>query len=121
ANQAPFGAGFFAWLRQLGISRDTDRWFAGVAGGMARRSGIDPIIVRGIFVVLALLGGPGILLYLAGWLLLPDQGGRIHLEEVFRGRAGTATVVISVAVGALVVLPFLVRLFGATTFGGWSL
>src|SRR5690554_3031070 len=83
ANQAPFGAGFFAWLRQLGISRDTDRWFAGVAGGIARRSGIDPIIVRGIFVVLALLGGPGILLYLAGWLLLPDQGGRIHLEEVF--------------------------------------
>ena len=121
ANQAPFGAGFFAWLRQLGISRDTDRWFAGVAGGIARRSGIDPIIVRGIFVVLALLGGPGILLYLAGWLLLPDQGGRIHLEEVFRGRAGTATVVISVAVGALVVLPFLLRLFGATTLGGWSL
>ncbi|MGO3147237.1 MAG: PspC domain-containing protein [Leucobacter sp.] len=120
ASKAPFGSGFFAWLRQLGISRGTDRWFAGVAGGIAQRAGIDPIIVRGIFVVLALLGGPGILLYLAGWLLLPDQGGRIHLEEVFRGRAGTAAVVVSVAVGALVVLPLLSRLFGATAFGGWS-
>lgn len=120
-QQAPFGTGFFTWLRGLGITRGTDRWFAGVAGGIAQRAGIDPLIVRGIFVVLALLGGPGILLYLAGWLMLPDHNGRIHLEDVFRGRAGTATVVVSVAVGALIVLPIIMRIFGATAFGGWSL
>ncbi|MFC5339096.1 PspC domain-containing protein [Leucobacter denitrificans] len=117
AGQAPFGSGFFNWLRGLRIERGSDRWFAGVAGGIAQRAGIDPLIVRGIFVVLALLGGPGILLYLAGWLLLPGGNGRIHLEEVFRGRGGTAAVVVTVAVGAIIVLPFL---FG-TPFGSWSL
>ncbi|KAM9863059.1 hypothetical protein ACI1US_01061 [Leucobacter sp. BZR 635] len=120
-QNAPFGAGFFRWIRGLGIGRGGDRWFAGVAGGIAMRAGIDPIIVRGIFVVLAVLGGPGIVLYLAGWLLLPDQGGRIHLEEVFRGRAGTAAVVATVAVGIFVVLPVFFRLLGFTVFGGWSL
>ncbi|MBP6685101.1 MAG: PspC domain-containing protein [Leucobacter sp.] len=120
-QNAPFGAGFFTWIRGLGIGRGGDRWFAGVAGGIAMRAGIDPIIVRGIFVVLAVLGGPGIVLYLAGWLLLPDQGGRIHLEEVFRGRAGTAAVVATVAVGVFVVLPVFFRVLGITAFGGWSL
>ncbi len=117
AQQAPFGSGFFNWLRGLRIERGSDRWFAGVAGGIAQRAGIDPLIVRGIFVVLALLGGPGILLYLAGWLLLPGSNGRIHLEEVFRGRGGTAAVVVTVAVGAVIILPFLFN----TTLGGWSL
>ncbi|UTX52679.1 PspC domain-containing protein [Leucobacter aridicollis] len=120
-QNAPFGAGFFAWIRGLGIGRGGDRWFAGVAGGIAMRAGIDPIIVRGIFVVLAVLGGPGIVLYLAGWLLLPDQGGKIHLEEVFRGRAGTAAVVATVAVGVFVVLPVFFRILGFTTIGGWNL
>lgn len=118
---APFGAGFFAWIRGLGIGRGGDRWFAGVAGGIAMRAGIDPIIVRGLFIVLAVLGGPGIVLYLLGWLLLPDQGGRIHLEEVFRGRAGTAAVVATVAVGVFVVFPTLFRILGVTTIGGWSI
>lgn len=120
---APFGAGFFDWVRGLGITRGNDRWFAGVAGGIAQRAGIDPIIVRGLFVVLAILGGPGIVLYLAGWLLLPDQGGKIHLEEVFRGRGGSAAVVATVAVGVFVVLPVLFRFlgFGAMgLFNGWS-
>ncbi|KAM9866104.1 hypothetical protein ACIFOC_01017 [Leucobacter aridicollis] len=120
-QNAPFGAGFFAWIRGLGIGRGGDRWFAGVAGGIAMRAGIDPIIVRGIFIVLAVLGGPGIVLYLAGWLLLPDQGGKIHLEEVFRGRAGTAAVVATVAVGVFVVLPVFFRVLGFTTIGGWNL
>ena len=119
-QNAPFGTGFFNWVRGLRITRGSDRWFAGVAGGIAARAGIDPIIVRGIFVVLAILGGPGLLLYLAGWLLLPDQGGRIHLEEVFRGRARTAAIVATVAVGVFVVLPVFFRLLGISTFGGWS-
>lgn len=119
--QPPFGTGFFTWIRSLGISRGGQRWFAGVASGIAQRANIDPIIVRGIFVVLALLGGPGVLLYLAGWLLLPDIGGRIHLEEVFRGRAQTAAVVATVAVGVFVIVPMLSRLLGLTIFSSWSL
>jgi phage shock protein C len=51
-----------------------DRMLAGVAGGAARYLGIDPMIVRIAFAVLTLFGGTGIALYLAGLLLIPDEG-----------------------------------------------
>lgn len=115
----PPTGGFFAWIRGLGITRGSDRWFAGVAGGIAAKAGIDPLIVRGIFVVLALLGGPGILLYLAGWLLLPDLTGRIRLEDLFRGRVEGWTIVAVVAV-ALMAIPALLNLFTPSAFG-WAI
>jgi phage shock protein PspC (stress-responsive transcriptional regulator) len=48
----------------------------GVAGGLAEHLDLDPLIVRAGFVVLAVAGGSGILLYLLGWLLLPEEGER---------------------------------------------
>jgi phage shock protein PspC (stress-responsive transcriptional regulator) len=45
----------------------------GVAAGVARSLGVDPLFVRIAFVVLALLSGAGIALYLAGLLLIPDE------------------------------------------------
>lgn len=111
---------FFSWLRQTGITRSSDRWFAGVAGGIAAKAKIDPLIVRGIFVVLALLGGPGILLYLAGWVLLPDSNGRIHLEEIFRGRASAGAIATTVVLGAILVIPTIFWLFRAVFLGPLS-
>ncbi|MFK4730738.1 PspC domain-containing protein [Agromyces mediolanus] len=78
------GSGFFADLRRLGLPR-REGWIGGVCAGVAARIGIDPIIVRGIVVVLAVLGAPFLLIYAAAWLLLPDLEGRIHLEQLFRG------------------------------------
>jgi phage shock protein PspC (stress-responsive transcriptional regulator) len=51
-----------------------DRMVGGVAAGLARYLGVDPTIVRVGFVVLTLIGGAGIPLYLAGLLLIPDEG-----------------------------------------------
>ncbi len=51
-----------------------DRMLGGVAGGLARYFGVDAIIVRIAFVVLTFVGGAGIPLYLAGLLLIPDEG-----------------------------------------------
>jgi phage shock protein C len=48
-----------------------DRKIAGVCGGLAEFSGIDATIIRILFVILALAGGPGLLVYLALWLILP--------------------------------------------------
>ena len=110
---------FFAWLRGLGIVRGNDRWFAGVAGGIAAKAGIDPLIVRGIFVVLALLGGPGILLYLIGWLLLPDFSGRIHVEEVIRGRASAGVIVTAVLLGVFVAIPLFINIVSGILGGAW--
>ena len=48
----------------------------GVASGIARYLRVDVTVVRIIFAVLAFMGGVGIPLYLAGWLLIPEEGAR---------------------------------------------
>ncbi len=52
----------------------TDRMLGGVAAGLARYFGVDVTIVRIAFVVLTIVGGAGIPLYLAGLLLIPEEG-----------------------------------------------
>ncbi|WP_345066839.1 PspC domain-containing protein [Leifsonia kafniensis] len=96
---------FFDWVRSTGIDRGHDRWFAGVCGGIAFRTGLDPLIVRGIAIVLAILGAPVLFAYAIGWALLPNQSGRIHAEQAFRGVFEPAMI----AIGALVlftIVPF---------------
>ena len=52
----------------------SDGMLAGVAAGLARYFDVDVTIVRIAFVVLAVVGGAGIPLYLAGLLLIPEEG-----------------------------------------------
>ena len=51
-----------------------DRMIGGVAAGLARYLGTDVTLVRIAFAVLAIAGGAGIPLYLACWLLIPEEG-----------------------------------------------
>ena len=52
----------------------SDRRIVGVCGGLGAYFGIDPTIVRIIFVLFALPGGlPGTLLYLILWLVMPEE------------------------------------------------
>jgi len=53
-------------------SRD-DRVVAGVAGGLARYLGVDPVLVRLAVVVLAIFGGSSILAYLIAWVIVPEE------------------------------------------------
>ena len=55
------------------------RMLAGVAAGLARYFGVDPTIVRIAFVVLTVVGGAGIPLYLAGLLLIPEEGSDVSI------------------------------------------
>ena len=82
-------AKFFQWLRGLGIQRGSNRWVGGVCSGLANKWGFDPVIVRGLAVVLTLFFGVGLLAYGVTWALLPEPDGRIHVEEVGRGRWST--------------------------------
>ena len=85
--------GFFDSVRRTGLVRSDDRWVGGVSSGLALRMGIDPLIVRGIFGVSVLLGGLGLVLYGAGWLLMPEQrDGRIHIQQLFRGDFDAAVI-----------------------------
>ncbi len=50
----------------------SDRWIAGVCGGLAEYSGVDPVLWRVGFVGLTVAGGAGIVVYLLLWVLLPS-------------------------------------------------
>ncbi len=50
-----------------------DRMIAGVCSGLARRFGMNANVVRVIFLLSMLLPGPQILIYIAGWILIPDE------------------------------------------------
>ncbi|WP_253770870.1 PspC domain-containing protein [Goodfellowiella coeruleoviolacea] len=69
------------------------RKIAGVAAGIGQRYAIDPVIVRVGFVIATLYGGVGVVLYLLGWLLLPDETDEVSPAEglLGRGRSGMST------------------------------
>lgn len=48
-----------------------NKMLGGVASGLGDYFAIDPTLVRLAFVALALLGGPGIVIYLIMWIVVP--------------------------------------------------
>ncbi len=59
-------------IKRLYRSR-SERIIAGVCGGLGQYINVDPTLIRLIFIVLALLGGPGIIVYLIMWLIVPEE------------------------------------------------
>jgi len=52
----------------------SDKYIAGVCGGVAKYLGVDATVVRVIFVLLALAGiFPGLLAYIIGWIIMPAE------------------------------------------------
>lgn len=64
-----------------------DRRIAGVCGGIAEYLAIDPTIVRILWVVLSLAGGPGVLLYIIMAAVVPEEPEYVQAtaEKVKRG------------------------------------
>lgn len=66
------------------LFRDTDRaMVAGVASGLGAYIGVDPLIIRLIFVLLTLSGGAGILVYILLWVLVPaaeSESDRLQMK-----------------------------------------
>lgn len=108
--------------RDLGRIRrsTTDRKVAGVAGGLGRHLDVDPLLLRVAFVVLTFFGGAGLVLYGAGWLLVPEDDGSeamIRLED--RTRAVLLTV-IGVVAGISVLAELAGNAWGTSWFP-WQL
>ena len=112
----PDSNSFFNWFRSLGMPRGADRWIGGVASGVGHRTGLDPVLVRGLFILVALFGGFGVLLYGLAWALLPEADGRIHAEEAGRGHwtAGMTGALIATVLGLFD------RPFGFFRDGDWE-
>ena len=62
-----------------------DRQVAGVCGGLAEYLNTDPTIIRLLFIVMTLMGGPGLIVYIALALIVPETPDQklknISLEE----------------------------------------
>jgi phage shock protein PspC (stress-responsive transcriptional regulator) len=100
--------------RRLYRSRG-DRVIGGVCGGIAKYFGIDPVIVRVVAVALIFLGGTGLIAYLAGVLLIPNEGeGGGPAEGPRRGMVVAGAILLVIAIG--VALPF-----HGGWWGDWSL
>jgi phage shock protein PspC (stress-responsive transcriptional regulator) len=98
--------------RRLYRSSD-DRVIAGVCGGIGRYFNIDPVIVRIAAVVAVLLGGAGVVMYVAGLLLMPTEpGGQPPIGG--EGRNRTLAVV---GVGLLLLITWPLILGGGIALG----
>jgi signal transduction histidine kinase/phage shock protein PspC (stress-responsive transcriptional regulator) len=87
------------------LRRDPERGvIAGVAAGLARRFGIDPIIVRVAFVATSVAGGAGLAVYGIAWVLMPTEGGVPAPVERIAGRRDTWMVVAGAVCLALALL-----------------
>jgi phage shock protein PspC (stress-responsive transcriptional regulator) len=94
------------------LRRDATRGvIAGVASGIARRLGIDPLIVRVGFIAASAAGGFGLALYLLGWAVMPGEDGARAPVERIAGRRETWLVVAGIVMLAFAAL-LLLRKWG---------
>jgi phage shock protein C len=89
-------------------SRD-DRVVFGIAGGLGRYLGVDPVIIRIGLVLLAVFGGSGVLLYLIGLVVIPEEAeGEMPVPGARTGAAGQNAVFLLgaalVVIGSLTLL-----------------
>jgi phage shock protein C len=50
----------------------TQRMIAGVCGGLAEYFNVDATLMRVVFLLLAVFGGSGIVIYIVMWIIVPD-------------------------------------------------
>ena len=93
------------------LSRSTsDRWLGGVSGGLGRYFDLNPAIYRIGFVVLTLVGGAGILVYLAAVLVMPEDGKEQSLAaEALSRRREKPSLLIGVGLVGVAIAVLLAR------------
>jgi phage shock protein PspC (stress-responsive transcriptional regulator) len=105
-------------LRALRRSRN-DRIIAGVCGGVARRLNLDPVLVRVVFAVATLITGVGVVVYVLGWLLMPEEDTDSSLIERALGRRRSRGRGTALVLSVLLIL-VAAAMTGALLGGDWG-
>lgn len=91
--------------------RTADRVVGGMAGGLADYLNVDALLVRVAFVGLMVFGGAGLVLYVAGWLLVPAEGRDDSIAQAgfdrLSARLGSRGTVILVVAGVILAVVWL--------------
>ena len=66
-----------------------DRMVAGVAAAIADYLDVDVTIVRIVIAALTIAGGAGVAVYIAGWLLIPEEGSDHSVADDFLSSIGS--------------------------------
>lgn len=86
------------------------KYLAGVASGLGRYFDLTPAVFRLGFVVLTLLGGAGILVYIAAALVMPKEGEERSLaEDILANRRDHPGRLVALGLVAVAVLSLLAR------------
>jgi phage shock protein PspC (stress-responsive transcriptional regulator) len=99
------------------------RMLAGVAAGLARYFDLSPAFFRLGFVVLTLLGGSGVLVYLAALLIVPEEGKAQSIAgEVLANRRDRPGPVVGLGLAGIALLVLVSRAaFWPAAGVGWVL
>jgi phage shock protein PspC (stress-responsive transcriptional regulator) len=96
-------------VKRLERSRD-GKIVAGVSSGLGRYFDLTPAVFRLGFVVLTVLGGAGVLVYLAAILVIPKEGDeRSIAEEILENRRDHPARLVALGLVAVAVLSLLAR------------
>lgn len=96
-------------VKRLERSR-SEKMLAGVCGGLGRYFDIAPAVFRLGFVVLTVLGGAGILVYLAAVLVMPKEGEEASIaEDILRKRRDHPVRLVALGLVAVAILSLLAR------------
>src|ERR1700759_2519697 len=99
----------------------SNKMLAGVCGGLGRYFELNPTVFRVGFVVLTLLGGAGVLVYLAAALVMPAEGKERSLaEQVLAERKERPWPLIGLAIAGAALIVLLSRaVFRPEAGAGW--
>ena len=96
--------------RRLLRRNSSDRVIGGVASGIGDYLNVDPLLIRIGFVGLMVFGGLGLILYVAGWILIPEDNESESIGGQLLDRTGLTTQ--RFLVGGLIALGIFVLFWG---------
>jgi phage shock protein C len=88
---------------------------SGVCGGLGRYLGIDAVLLRIAFVILAIAGGGGILIYIVAWILIPEHREGEDIGTARPSSIDTTRLVVGgalIAIGTILLLNLSIPRFG---------
>ncbi len=53
------------------VRSNSSKVIAGVCGGLGKRFGVSPTLIRLLFIVSCVLPGPQVLIYIGLWIIMP--------------------------------------------------